>query len=74
MIISTGLSTLEEIDSAYDTAYKYGNKNISLLYCVSSYPAPITDFFLILTGATKDEFDPTKTLSEIIVLFFLTPS
>jgi len=37
-------------------------------------PAPTTDFFFIFTGATKDEFDPIKTLSEIIVLFFFTPS
>ena len=28
----------------------------------------------IVNGATKDELDPIKTLSLILVLFFLTPS
>ena len=29
--------------------------------------------FSILIGATKEEFEPTKTFSEIFVLFFLIP-
>ena len=33
-------------------------------------PAPIIEPFSSLTGATKDEFEPTKTLSKIFVLFF----
>ena len=37
-------------------------------------PAPIVEFLSILIGAIKEEFDPTKTLSLIIVLFFLYPS
>jgi pseudaminic acid synthase len=64
MIISTGLSSLEEIDSAYDTAYKYGNKNISLLYCVSSYPAPITDFNLNNIKIMKQRYNCTIGLSD----------
>ena len=39
-------------------------------FFVITDPAPITLFFSSLTGATKDEFDPTKTSSSIIVFFF----
>ena len=37
-------------------------------------PAPIILLSLMIIGATKDEFDPTKTLFLIFVLLFLTPS
>ena len=46
IIISTGLSDLKEINLAYQTAKKYGAKDITLLYCVSSYPAPLNSFNL----------------------------
>ena len=41
---------------------------------VITEPAPTTEFLLIFNGAIRDEFEPTKTLSEIFVLFFLIPS
>jgi len=46
MIISTGLASEKEIEDAFKIAFKYGNKDITLLYCVSSYPAPLADFNL----------------------------
>ena len=49
-------------------------KEFSFTSLVITEPAPIIDFLFILTGAIKDVFDPIKTLSEIIVLFFFTPS
>ena len=39
IIISTGMSQINEIKMAYDTAKKFGAKDITLLYCISSYPA-----------------------------------
>ncbi len=39
LIISTGMATLSEIKEAVNTAKKAGAKDISLLKCVSSYPA-----------------------------------
>ena len=39
IIISTGLSTYEEIDNAIKVIKKYHNK-IIILYCVSGYPTP----------------------------------
>lgn len=46
MIISTGMADLREIDLAYKTAKKNGCNDISLLYCVSSYPSKINEFNL----------------------------
>ena len=41
VIISTGIASLEEIDEALSACYKVGNKDVALLKCTSSYPAPI---------------------------------
>lgn len=46
IIISTGLANINEIDEAFKTAKKNGSKNITLLYCVSNYPANLEDFNL----------------------------
>lgn len=41
MIMSTGMSCLEEIESAVKTARDNGCSDLTLLHCVSEYPAPI---------------------------------
>ena len=46
IIISTGMSTLDEITQTYNTVKSFGAKNVSLLYCVSNYPSSIKDFNL----------------------------
>ena len=46
IIISTGTSTLKEIEKTFYYAKKNGAKDISLLYCVSNYPAKSSDFNL----------------------------
>lgn len=46
IIISTGMASIKEIDDAYKTAKKNGAKDITLLYCVSSYPSRIDQFNL----------------------------
>ena len=47
LIISTGMSTLEEVDNAVQTI-KNANSNCqySILHCNSSYPAPVEDLNL----------------------------
>ena len=46
MIISTGMSTLSEIDKAVETCYKAGNTQVILLHCISIYPPEYEDIHL----------------------------
>ncbi len=46
LIISTGMSTLEEIKEAVDTAAAAGAVQIALLKCTSAYPAPASEMNL----------------------------
>ena len=39
LIVSTGMSTLDDIQKAVDAIYAEGNEQLILLHCVSSYPA-----------------------------------
>ncbi len=57
IIISTGMANLKEIDLAYKTAKKNGAKEIIILYCVSSYPAKISDFNFNNIGILKKRYD-----------------
>ena len=49
-------------------------KEFFLTFFVITEPAPIILFSFKVTGATNDEFEPTKTLCLIIVLFLFFPS
>ncbi len=39
MILSTGMSTLKEVELAVKSIFSAGNKRLTLLHCVSDYPA-----------------------------------
>ena len=43
IILSTGMSTLAEVDEALNTIYSTGNRDVILLHCVSDYPANADD-------------------------------
>ena len=65
LILSTGASTLEEIEWAINHFNKNGGKEISLLHTISSYPAPLSSLnlqiivFLVKSfGIPGDEGDP----------------
>ena len=57
LIISTGMANLKEIDLAYNTAKRYGAKEIILLYCVSNYPSKISDFNFNNIRILKDRYN-----------------
>lgn len=58
LILSTGMSTLKEVEKAVDLIVKNGfiKKNLSLLYCCSSYPSPIKDIDLEIIKKLKHTF------------------
>jgi len=64
MIISTGLASLEEIETTFKIAKKYGAKNITLLYCVSNYPSKNSDFNLNNIIILKNKFKCRVGLSD----------
>ena len=64
IIISTGLANLREISRAYKTAKKNGAKDITLLYCVSNYPANLEDFNLNNILILKKKFKCKIGLSD----------
>ncbi len=57
-ILSTGMSTLEEIDHALKVLTKYGleRRKITLLQCSTAYPTSISDANLLAMRTLGDEF------------------
>jgi len=56
MIISSGFSTLSDIEEAVITIYKENNREIALLHCVSSYPAPPEEYNLKVIKTLESAF------------------
>jgi len=56
MIVSTGMSTLAEIDEAVNAIKSTGNDQIILLHCVSCYPPPVEDINLRVIEVLKRAF------------------
>ena len=64
LILSTGMAKLYEIEKSYNYARKVGIKNLAILYCVSNYPAKISDFNLNNIKILKDRFNCPVGLSD----------
>lgn len=56
MIISTGISSLEEINEAIEACKSVGNNDITILKCTSSYPAKISNMNIITIKDLIDRF------------------
>lgn len=59
MIISTGMADLEEVDEAVKAILETKAINLSILHCVSSYPAKFTDCNLLAIKTMRDRFKKT---------------
>lgn len=57
MVLSTGMSSLEEIKDAVAAIEEEGNNKIILLHCVSNYPAELEECNLRAIDTLKEEFD-----------------
>jgi N-acetylneuraminate synthase len=64
MIISTGMANEEEIREAVETARNAGCKELVVLHCVSSYPAPSEDYNLATVADMATRFDVLTGLSD----------
>ena len=64
IIISTGMASLKEIDLTYKTAKNNGAKDITLLYCVSNYPAKNSDFNINNIKILKEKYNCRVGLSD----------
>ena len=64
MILSCGMSNLSEIEDALDVIANNGNKNIVLLHCNSSYPAPLEEMNLSVINTLNRTFKVPSGLSD----------
>lgn len=64
LIMSTGMASIPEIEEAVATAKGAGCKELSLLRCVSGYPAKIDDMSLADIRDMESRFDAVPGLSD----------
>ncbi|HEY3100222.1 MAG TPA: N-acetylneuraminate synthase family protein, partial [Methylomirabilota bacterium] len=64
IILSTGMSTLEEIAAAVDAIRRAGDPPLALLQCVSAYPAPAEETNLRAMDTLRDRFACPVGLSD----------
>lgn len=64
MIMSTGMASETEIAEAVETARSAGCKDLVLLHCISSYPAPIEQANLMQIPALAKRFNAIGGLSD----------
>lgn len=64
VIISTGISEMEDIELAIEACKRMGNFDIALLKCTSSYPAPIEEANLLMIRDMYRRFGVVTGLSD----------
>lgn len=64
MIISTGMANLDEISEAVETARDSGCKELVLLHCISSYPAPVEQSNIRTINDLANRFGVVSGLSD----------
>ena len=60
MIMSTGMASIEEIEEAVEVAFSNGCTDLTLLHCVSEYPAPVGNSNLATMLDLKQRFPQCK--------------
>ena len=64
LILSTGMSSLRDVEEAVEVIRTQGDPALALLHCVSSYPAPEAEMNLLCIRALRERFDVPTGLSD----------
>lgn len=64
IIMSTGIATTADIELAIEACHRVGNKDIALLKCTSSYPAPIEEANMIMVKDLAERYGVISGLSD----------
>ena len=64
LIISTGMANFDEIQEAVDMALTHGSGELTLLHCISGYPAPAEEYNLLTIKDMKEQFGVNIGLSD----------
>lgn len=64
IIMSTGTATMDEIRESVEAIYSTGNKQLILMQCTGSYPAPLNSINVKSIFTLKNEFDVPVGLSD----------
>ena len=64
LILSTGMSTLGEVEKAVDAILSTGNKELSLMHCTTSYPTDVKDVNLRAINTMREAFKLKVGLSD----------
>ena len=75
VIISTGIATEADIELALDACYRMNNRDIALLKCTSSYPAPLEEANLRMVSDMAKKYNESQACLIIlwVVLHLLLP-
>lgn len=57
VIMSTGMSTIDEVSDAVALLREFGTDDITLLHCTTEYPAPIDSVNLYAMDALREKFN-----------------
>lgn len=64
VILSTGMSTLDEVAAAITAIWEGGDPPLALLHCVSAYPAPVDEMNLRAMDTLRERFGLPVGLSD----------
>lgn len=57
VILSSGMSTMCDIENAFSVLRKFGSEDITILHCTTEYPAPIEEVNLMAMKSIKETFN-----------------
>jgi len=61
VVLSTGMATLDEVQRAVAVLHGAGCRELTLLHCVSGYPAPVSDCNLAAIETLREEIHNPKS-------------